>query len=201
MSMAEVDISLDIGTKAVRLARAAASSYLRNEKLPDPPADPIFQEKHGVFTTINTYPGNTLRGCIGFPEPYYPLGEGIIRSSIYAATEDPRFEPMKIDEISHVTFEVSILAQPVEITVNPEDRPKAVHIGRDGLIAVYNGASGLLLPQVATEYRMNPEEFLEALCEKAGLWEGCWKYKKVKISKFQATVFGEKDPEGVVEKR
>ncbi|BAB60526.1 hypothetical protein [Thermoplasma volcanium GSS1] len=201
MDSEQINVNLDIGAKAVMLARRAAAAKLNNEKLPEVPDDPIFHEKHGVFTTINTYPDNQLRGCIGFPEPYYELGEGIIKSSIYAATDDPRFDPMEPDELNRVTFELSILTVPQEVTVNPEERPKAITVGKDGIIAVYNGASGLLLPQVATEYRMSAEEFLEALCEKAGLWQGCWKYKKVKISKFQAIVFGEIEPNGKVEQR
>ncbi|MGC8608463.1 MAG: TIGR00296 family protein [Thermoplasmata archaeon] len=196
-----LSIDLDIGKKAVQIARLAIESYIRSNETITAPREGIFSQNHGIFTTIETYPQKVLRGCIGFPEPYYTLGEGLVKSAIYAATEDPRFERIRGDELDKITVEVSILTEPTEIESDPEKRPENISIGKDGIIAVYNGASGLLLPQVATEYHMNSKEFLESLCEKAGLWEGCWKYKKVKISKFQAVIFGEKSPRGEVEQR
>ncbi len=201
MNETELSIDFNTGKKAVETARMAIETYIKENRIIASPVDGLFSDKHGVFTTLETYPGKALRGCIGFPEPYYSLGDGVVKSAIYAATEDPRFDRIKADELDRVTVEVSILTEPVEIESDPEKRPDNIKIGRDGLITVYNGASGLLLPQVATENHMGSREFLEALCEKAGLWEGCWKYKKVKISKFQAIIFGEKKPRGEVEQR
>ncbi|MEM0486107.1 MAG: TIGR00296 family protein [Thermoplasmata archaeon] len=189
----------DDGIFAVKLARNAVSDYFmgRETKLNQIPEK--FNLESGVFTTINTFPEKELRGCIGFPEPIMPLYEAIIKSAIYAATEDPRFPPMIFDELNNVIFEVSLLTVPQKIEVlSTEDYPKNVSIGEDGLIVKYRGFSGLLLPQVAVEYHMNEVEFLDHTCLKAGLSAGCWKRKDVNIYKFQAEIFTEIEPNGVI---
>ncbi|MCX8147574.1 MAG: TIGR00296 family protein, partial [Candidatus Woesearchaeota archaeon] len=74
-------------------------------------------------------------------------------------------------------------------------------IGRDGLIIRSPFGSGLLLPQVPVEWGWDAEQFLEHLCEKAGLDTDAWKRNDVKIYSFQAQIFSEKGPRGeVIEK-
>ena len=73
-----------------------------------------------------------------------------------------------------------------------------INIGKDGLICQYNKSSGLLLPQVATENKMNAKEFLDCVCNKAGLPQNTWKKPECKIYKFQAQIFLEKSPNGEV---
>ena len=145
------------------------------------------KEKKGVFVTITK--NNELRGCIGFPLPIYPLWEGVIKAARAAAYDDPRFPPLDKSEIKDIKIEISILTVPKEIEGDPKEYPKKIEIGKDGLIVEYDGYSGLLLPQVATEYNLSPEEFLDDTCIKAGLPPGCWKYAKV--YKFQAEIISE----------
>lgn len=178
---------------SVKTARDAVTKYLSNQKIPEYKFPEKFEIRSGVFTTINTYPENELRGCIGFPEPVLPLKEALVKSAIYAATEDPRFTPMKFDELEHVTFEVSLLTQP---EIMKEKTPENVNIGKDGLIVEYGSYAGLLLPQVATEYHLDQESFLDETCLKAGLSPGCWKNDNVKVYKFQAEIFREEKPNG-----
>ena len=76
-----------------------------------------------------------LRGCIGYPYPTSPLVEAVIDSAINAATEDPRFEPMSLEELGKVVFEVSVLTPPEPVEVeNPKEYLSKIKVGEDGLI-------------------------------------------------------------------
>ena len=150
-----------------------------------------FSFNSGVFVTLNNADG--LRGCIGFPMPDKKLSHGIIVAAIAAATEDPRFSPVKTNELNGIVFEVTVLTPPVEITVtDPMEYLEKIKVGRDGLIIRNSFSSGLLLPQVPVEYGWNVEEFLQHTCEKAGLEKDTWKNEKVKIEKFEGIVYKEK---------
>ncbi len=63
-------------------------------------------------------------------------------------------------------------------------------MGKHGLILSRGNRRGLLLPQVATEYRWDREEFLRNACLKAGLPQDDWK-KGATIEVFEAVVFHE----------
>ncbi|MGV8171232.1 MAG: AmmeMemoRadiSam system protein A [Candidatus Woesearchaeota archaeon] len=143
----------------------------------------------GCFVTLHK--NNQLRGCIGFPRPIMPLYEQIITASKAAAFEDPRFPPLNKDELKSIVIEISILTRPELIKVkNSEEYLKNIEIGRDGLI-IQGNSSGLLLPQVAIEYNFNPKQFLECVCEKAGIDKDAWTDSKNKIYKFRAEIFSE----------
>jgi len=59
------------------------------------------------------------------------------------------------------------------------------------LIVKFGIYSGLLLPQVATEYNMSPLEFLESTCEKAGLSKDSWKKETCHVYYFEGQIFEE----------
>ncbi|HLH86622.1 MAG TPA: TIGR00296 family protein [Thermoplasmataceae archaeon] len=141
----------------------------------------------GVFVTINK--NGMLRGCIGFPEAYYPIGEALVKASIYAATEDPRFPPVNPGELKDLDYEVTILGKPVP--VDPVNVSSELRIGKHGLIVERGYSRGLLLPQVAKEYHMTPLEFLEATCEKAGLSPDAWRMKGTRVYMFPGYSFSE----------
>ena len=145
------------------------------------------KEKKGIFVTITE--NGRLRGCIGFILPIYPLWKGAILAAREAAYNDPRFPPLRKEEIKDIEIEISILTKPKELTGNPENFPKEIKIGRDGLIVSNGPFSGVLLPQVAIEFNFSPIEFLNETCIKAGLPIGCWKNSKV--YKFQVEVISE----------
>ncbi len=182
----------EIGKRAVEIARKAIEKWVTEKDIFKLKSFPIeFKKKCGVFTTIYTYPKKELRGCIGYPYPAQSLINGLISSAI-EATKDPRFPPLRPEELKNVKIEVSILTSPELIKVkNPEDYKKKIKIGNDGLIIKYGFYSGLLLPQVPLEYKWNVETFLKHLCYKAGLPGNFWKNKEVKIYKFHAEVFEE----------
>jgi len=188
-------LNLEDGVKAVKLARRAIETYLTEGKVIKDRYSGVFEEKRGVFTTLTK--NGMLRGCIGFPYPIKRLDEAIIESAIAAATEDPRFPPVSIEEMDEIVVEVTVLTKPEKIDANPIDLPKYIEIGRHGLIIKKGMFSGLLLPQVAVEYNMDAEEFLSQTCMKAGLPPDCW-LTDVEVYRFEGQIFKEKEPRGDV---
>ena len=188
----DTQLSDSDGVFLVKTARMAVTEFLSNGKRMklESEREKKFSFNSGVFVTLNNADG--LRGCIGFPMPDKKLSHGIIDAAIAAATEDPRFSPVKINELNDIMFEVTVLTPPVEITVtDPMEYLEKIKVGRDGLIIRNSFSSGLLLPQVPVEYGWNVEEFLQHTCEKAGLEKDTWKNEKVKIEKFEGIVYKE----------
>lgn len=177
------------GRTALCLARKTIEKRVGNRDIECDELSPVFDEKRGVFVTI-TEEGE-LRGCIGLPYPVCPLKEAIVEAAISASTSDPRFPPVGPKELDVIRLDVTVLSTPEILECSPEERPKNIVIGRDGLIIKGHGRSGLLLPQVATEYDMEPEEFLDHVCMKAGLPREMWKSADFEIMTFQGQIFTE----------
>lgn len=185
-------LTLKEGEKLVNAARKAVENYFSKKdfKLNG------FKDKKGVFVTLHEYPSHELRGCIGFIEPIFSLNEGLVKVALSAAFSDPRFFPLRKEEMDKVIFEVSVLTMP---EVMKGDYVKQIKIGRDGLIAEYKGRRGLLLPIIASEYKWDAKTFLAQTCVKAGLDAGAWKDPNCKIYKFSTQVFSEVKPKGKIE--
>ena len=111
----------------------------------------------------------SLRGCIGFIEPVFPLYETVIRAAIYAACQDQRFPPVTADELRDLEIEISVLTIPKRIS-----DPLQIEVGKHGLIISTGDHKGILLPQVPVENNWIREEFLERACLKAGLPRNAW---------------------------
>ncbi len=189
------------GKLAVNLARRAIEECITNKKRVNPGNLPkVFLDKRGVFVTLNKSDTNELRGCIGRPYPVLPLKDAIIDSAISAALNDPRFPPVKPEEIKHIIIEVTILTPPKRINAKPKDLPKKIVIGRDGLIVVKGMYQGLLLPQVAVEHGFDATEFLCQTCMKAGLMPDAW-LNNAEVYSFEGQIFREVQPEGEVKER
>ena len=189
------------GENIVKTARATVTEYLKTRKKINVDEDfkSKFSYNSGVFVTLNKK--ENLRGCIGFPTPVKKLYQSLVDAALASATEDPRFPPVKYEELNEITFEVTILTSPKEVKVtNPHEYLDKIKVGRDGLIVKWEFGSGLLLPQVPVEYGWNEEEFLNHTCEKAGAPFDCWKDKGTKILQFEGIVFKETKPHGSVEK-
>ncbi len=199
------------GELAVRLARRAIEECLRSGKKLNPDNLPkVFREKRGVFVTLKTPHLNAgtvretekkeLRGCIGRPYPVLPLGEAIIVSAINAARDDPRFNPVRIEEMGNIIIEVTVLTVPKRINSKPKDLPEKIVIGRDGLIVATGMCSGLLLPQVAVEHGFDSTEFLCQTCMKAGLMPDAW-FSGAEVYSFEGQIFEEIKPGGEVREK
>ncbi|WP_456455662.1 TIGR00296 family protein [Thermovibrio sp.] len=193
-------LSLKDGEFLVKLSRLAVEEYLKEGVKIPPPADtpPYLFEERGVFVTIKKYPSKELRGCIGYPEPIMPLVYATIDAAISAATKDPRFYPVSLQELPHLIFETTVLTPPEPINVPPQELPSAIKVGRDGLIVRCGFSSGLLLPQVPVEWGWDEREFLSQTCLKAGLPPDCWFNPNCKFYKFQGQIFTETEPYGEV---
>jgi len=177
------------GRKLVKLARESIESWFKHEEV-DLTKYSEFLDKRGVFITINKE--SRLRGCIGFPEPVFPLSKAVADAARSAAFRDPRFPGLDESELQDIKIEVSVLTLPEQIIIdNIEDMPNHIKIGKDGLIIRGPMDSGLLLPQVFPTLNVDSLKALEMTCEKAGLRSDCWKDKKYRVFKFQAQIFHE----------
>ncbi|MBN1466351.1 AmmeMemoRadiSam system protein A [candidate division KSB1 bacterium] len=169
----------------LRAARVAIEKLLGERKTEPAELDsPIFSEKRGAFVTLHNR--GELRGCIGYVQAYKPLHETVCEMAV-AACRDPRFKPVDAHELSDIDIEISVLSLLRQIADINE-----IEVGQHGLY-IKNGAySGLLLPQVATDYNWDAETFLRQTCRKAALPLEAWRYEDTIIKIFTAQVFGEK---------
>jgi uncharacterized protein len=182
-------MNLEDGKALIKLARHSIETFFSGRTINMPEADK-FTENRGVFVTLNLY--GKLRGCIGFPEPVHQLKRAVIDAARAAAFKDPRFSPLTKDEFEDITIDISVLTLPKLIVVEkPEEYLDHIEIGRHGLIIRNAYHSGLLLPQVFTEYDATPKQALEMLCRKAGLDKDAWQ-EDCEIFSFEAVVFEEK---------
>ena len=191
--------TLEDGKFAVKAARKTISALLNNKPKPKFKFPEKFNDKSGVFVTLNTYPDNQLRGCIGYPEPHTKLKLALLDSAVSASTRDPRFNPVSKSELNNIVIEVSLLTPPKLIKVKkPQEYLDKVKIGKDGLIVEKGPYRGLLLPQVPIEWGWDVETFLAHTCMKAGMSPDSWFEKDVKFYKFSAEIFSETEPGGKV---
>ena len=194
-------LNLDEGKKAVSFAREVIEEYVKNKTVPEIELPDVFNEKHGAFVTIHTYPEYELRGCIGVPLPVKSLKEAVVEGAT-SATRDPRFPPLSPDELDNIVVEVTVLTEPELIRVDkPSDYLSEIEIGRDGLIVEQGFFKGLLLPQVPVEQGWDKEEFLSHTCMKAGLMPDAWFDKNTKIYRFSGQVFTETKPRGEIKEK
>ncbi len=128
----------------VGLARDAIVHYVREGKTINPPKElsPDMQQRAGVFVSLHAH-GN-LRGCIGTFQPTSPnVAQEIIQNAISAATRDPRFPPVRPDELEGLDISVDVLSPPELIESMSELDPK-----RYGVIVESGWRRGLLLPDL-----------------------------------------------------
>ena len=126
-----------------------------------------------------------LRSCMGWMNDGVSLAEALRASAISAAREDPRFPPLAGSEFESLSMEVWVLWGMAETACPPQERPDAFEIGRHGLQISGFGRRGLLLPGVALEFGMNNLQFLEAVCQKAGLPRDAWRDGRTTLNIFE----------------
>ena len=165
------------------IAREAIVSYIKSGDIPliEPP-NPNLRGKQGCFVCIKI--NGKLRGCIGNFISDKPLYHLVQEMAISAATRDPRFYPMKEQDLAQFDLEISVLAPLRKISSIEE-----IAVGVHGLYIEKNYSRGVLLPQVAVEYGWDRETFLGQTSMKAGLNPDDWK-EGADIYVFSADVFG-----------
>lgn len=152
---------------------------------PQPDARPIGVDAHlGCFVTVHTASGE-LRGCIGTFAETQPLWLNVQEMAVAAASRDPRFEPMRSDELASCVLEISVL------TPRRAATPDDVEVGKHGVCIEQGHRRGVLLPQVATDNGWDRDAFLDYTCLKAGLPPTAWRDDSVSLEVFTADVFSE----------
>jgi len=165
------------------IAKTVIERRLKGEAIPQfDVSSETLREQRGAFVTLNKH--GSLRGCIGYIEGYKPLYEAVAEMAEAAAFRDPRFMPLTQDELKDIEIEISVLTPLKRITdINQ------IEVGKHGIYIKKGFYSGLLLPQVATEYGWDRITFLEQTCRKAGLPPDAWKEKDTEIYIFSADIF------------
>jgi uncharacterized protein (TIGR00296 family) len=189
------------GVLAVWLARASIDNAVKGVSMPEIDVPKKFLEESGAFVTLSTYPKHELRGCIGYPEPYFPLKDALINAA-EGATMDPRFPRLRENELDRIVVEVSLLTPPEIIKVkNPKEYLTIVKVGTHGLVVEHGRFKGLLLPQVPVEQKWDVQTFLSHTCMKAGLFADAWLDSRTRIYSFTGDVFAEEKPRGKVTRK
>lgn len=150
----------------VKLATDTIKDYLLKEKLPDIKTLPaeLQTKRAGCFVSLHTKSDDKLRGCIGTILPTHKNIAGeIIANAIEASFNDPRFEPLKKDELDNLDVSVDVLGTPEFI-----DNEKDLDVKKYGVIVKVNdGRTGLLLPDI--EGVNTVKEQIEIAKDKGGI--------------------------------
>ena len=149
-------------TNLMRLGYEAIREYLTTQKIPKITIDdPALEQESGVFITIRQ--NSNLRGCIGTLTADSPLYLAVQNMAIAAATSDPRFYPLNLEDLPKTSIKVAILSPLQRMGIDQ------IEIGKHGLLIIHQGRRGVLLPEVPVDRGWDKAEFLTHLCIKAGL--------------------------------
>jgi len=171
------------GPELPALARQVVENLVTKGEIIDPPGtmSDLVSQRAGCFVSIKTLDGE-LRGCIGTIEPSKDtLAEEIILNAISAATRDPRFAPVRKDELPGLRYSIDVLSQPEP--VKREDLNPAVY---GVIVEDKNGARrGLLLPNLKGIDTVDQQ--IEIAARKAGIRAG----EEIKLWRFRANRYSE----------
>jgi AmmeMemoRadiSam system protein A len=128
----------------VQLARLSLETIVRTGKraaLPEGLPDWMRNQRAGAFVSLKKY--GQLRGCIGTIQPVTgSIAEEVLRNSVSAGREDPRFDPVEADELNELTYSVDVLGEPEPTEMSSLDPSKY------GVIVSSGRKRGLLLPML-----------------------------------------------------
>lgn len=177
----------------LQVARRALEATANKEKLPALDLSQFsedLQADGASFVTLTT--NGQLRGCIGTLQAYQPLVRDVQARAVQAASEDPRFSPVKPEELKKIKIEVSRLTQPEPLSYDSPDQLKSLlRSGIDGVVISDGYKRATFLPQV-WEDLPNPEQFLGHLCRKMGSSPNLWKHQMLEVETYQVEEFSEK---------
>jgi len=160
----------------VKLAKYSLEHFVRTGKeaeLPDDVPAELLANRAGVFVCIKIH--GRLRGCIGTIAPVTEsIAHEIIRNAVSAASEDPRFPPVSVSELSDLVYSVDVLSPPERI-----DDVSLLDVKRYGVIVTSGYKRGLLLPNLDGVDTV--EEQISIAANKAGIREG----EVVKLERFE----------------
>jgi AmmeMemoRadiSam system protein A len=178
----------------LRLARQTLSGAVTNGPFPTVEADDVpmsARTPKGAFVTLTEH--GELRGCIGNILPDAPLYRAVMQNAQSAALRDPRFAPVKDDEVKKIHIEISVLTEPEPVAFSsPDDLLTRLQPNTDGVLLRINGRGATFLPQV-WEQLPDRTTFLERLSQKAGCEPGAWRGQDVTVSVYHVEAFAEPD--------
>ncbi len=179
-------IALSLAERAALLgiARAAVRHHLGLGPRPALPAEGALASERGAFVTLTA--GEALRGCIGSFAPHGTLARTVADVAVSAASADPRFTPVRAEELDELRYRISAL-WPCE----PMRDVAHVRIGSHGLLVKSGLRRGALLPGVALENGWDAPTFLKHTCLKAGLGPDAWRDPATTVEVFSAEEFGD----------
>jgi len=162
----------DLGQALLITARNAIADKLGATQRTEPAAQADLSQRGAVFVTLTKQGG--LRGCIGSLEAWRVLHDDVVANACAAAFSDPRFEPLRAEDLSDIRVEVSLLsrAQPMAFT-SEDDAVSQLRPNIDGVILECGRHRGTFLPQV-WESLPEPRQFMAQLKRKAGLPPDFW---------------------------
>jgi len=176
----------------LQLARTVILDHLGEKPANPLPTrkSPVFSEKRGCFVTLHA--DGRLRGCIGTIEPVKTLIAAVKENAVHAGFHDPRFSPVTLNEMEHITIEISVLTRPEPLNFRDADElKKQIKPGVHGVILSRGYNRATFLPQV-WEQISETETFLGHLCQKAGMEKTCWKDMKTAVEVYEVSAFSEK---------
>ena len=175
---------LRLARETIKVRLLGGSARRSEEKIPE-----IFSQRRGTFVTLTK--AGALRGCIGHIIARETLLEGVKENAINAAFKDPRFPPLRPDELDGVEIEVSILTDPKALDYSDKDDLLAkLRPNLDGVIIRRGYNQATFLPQVWDQLP-DKKDFLTHLCLKAGLEGDAWKRGNLEVSTYQVQAFEE----------
>jgi len=174
------------------IARAAIVAAAAGQPLPDldlAALSPTLSEPRATFVTLNEY--HQLRGCIGGLYAIAPLALDVQQHAQRAALDDPRFSPVRPDEVPHLHIEISVLTKPELIPhISPEDLLSQVRPHLDGLILATGYHRATFLPQVWDKVP-DKVRFFEMLSDKMGASPNAWRDPTTEVYRYQVEEFAE----------
>lgn len=179
-------LSFNDQKELLKLARQTLESYLSDKKMVNfSNSNPLFIDQRAVFVTLRKK--GELRGCIGRLFAEESLQDAVKHMTIESAIQDPRFLPVREEELKDLKIEISVLS-PLERIGDVNE----IRLGKHGVIVSQGGSSGVFLPKVAIETGWSKEKFLSQLCsQKAELDENCWKDPRTELYVFTSQDFKE----------
>jgi AmmeMemoRadiSam system protein A len=165
----------------VELAKKSIETYIREGKTLEPPGSPPpdMSGKAGVFVCIKKH--GELRGCIGtFTPACDSIARETIMNAVSAATKDPRFPPVRENELNDLSYSVDILTCPEKVGGIGDLNPK-----RYGVIVQSGYRRGLLLPD------LEGVDTAEHQIRIAGLKAGISPGEDIEISRFEVRRYNE----------
>lgn len=130
----------------VKLARRSLETYVKTSQrltsLPEDLPTEMTTQQAGAFVSLHK--NGQLRGCIGTIAPTCEnLAWEIVQNAISACSRDPRFSPVRPNELDELEYSVDVLGAP-----EPVDSPAALDPKTYGVIVSCGGRRGLLLPDL-----------------------------------------------------